>query len=167
MVNPASGKFPTFEATPDHRGQKYDQSVLDEQTRGTDNREIMYENMELDSDEMIGELWAGFEDTAEQMRVLRRDFAPGQHDYNDDYNQFNMRFNDRTVTGMDNCPRMKEAFVDMEYWIEEIIGSSLVINKEVKAYKGTTKKWQILDDDCHDREEIEKIQNAADAPLPE
>ena len=95
----------------------------------------MYENLDLDSDEMVAELWAGFEDTAEQMRVLRRDFAPGQHDYNDDYNQFNMRWNDRTVTGMDNCPRMKEAFVDMEYWIEEIIGTSLIVNKEVKAYK--------------------------------
>jgi hypothetical protein len=42
---------------------------------------------------------------------------------------------------MDNSPRMKEMFVELEYWIEEVIGKKLVINKEVKAYKGTTKKW--------------------------
>lgn len=34
-------------------------------------------------------------------------------------------------------------------------------------YKGTTKKWQILDDRAFDREEIEKMQVAAKAPLPD
>ena len=34
-------------------------------------------------------------------------------------------------------------------------------------YKGTVKKWQILDDDSFDRDQIEQIQAAALAPLPE
>lgn len=50
-------------------------------------------------------------------------------------------FNNRTVTGMDNSPRMKEMFVELEYWIEEVIGKPRVLNKQVGAYKGTTKKW--------------------------
>lgn len=33
--------------------------------------------------------------------------------------------------------------------------------------KGTPKKWQILDDHTFDREEIEKIQAAVRAPLPD
>ena len=34
-------------------------------------------------------------------------------------------------------------------------------------YKGTVKKWQVLDDDTFDREEIVKMQAAIRAPLPE
>ena len=34
-------------------------------------------------------------------------------------------------------------------------------------YKGTVKKWQILDDNAHDRDQIEKMQAAVQAPLPE
>lgn len=34
-------------------------------------------------------------------------------------------------------------------------------------YKGTPKKWQILDDDAFDRDQIEKLQVAARAPLPD
>lgn len=33
--------------------------------------------------------------------------------------------------------------------------------------KGTPKKWQILDDDAFDRDQIEKLQAAARAPLPD
>ena len=33
--------------------------------------------------------------------------------------------------------------------------------------KGTPKKWQILDDSAFDREQIEKLQAAARAPLPD
>ena len=33
--------------------------------------------------------------------------------------------------------------------------------------KGTPKKWQILDDKAFDRDQIEKIQAAARAPLPD
>ena len=37
----------------------------------------------------------------------------------------------------------------------------------MRMYKGTVKKWQILDDDTNDAEEIAKMQVAARAPLPE
>lgn len=33
-------------------------------------------------------------------------------------------------------------------------------------YKGTTKKWQILDDAVFDRDQIEKLQAAVQAPSP-
>ena len=39
--------------------------------------------------------------------------------------------------------------------------------KKLQMYKGTVKKWQILDDDAHDRDQIEKLQAAVQAPLPE
>lgn len=68
---------------------------------------------------------------------------------------------------MENNPRMKEMFVEMEYWIEEVIGKQRITEKKVKAYKGTPKKWQILDDECFDRDQIEKLQAATDSPMPE
>ena len=34
-------------------------------------------------------------------------------------------------------------------------------------YKGTPKKWQILDDKVFDRDQVEKLQAAARAPLPD
>jgi len=42
---------------------------------------------------------------------------------------------------MDNSPRMKEMFIELEYWIEEIIGKAQINSKTVKAYKGQPKKW--------------------------
>jgi len=42
---------------------------------------------------------------------------------------------------MENSPRMKECFVDLEYWIEEVYGAQRIKEKKVDAYKGTTKKW--------------------------
>ena len=86
------------------------------------------------------------------MKALRDDFAPGQGDFDDDYNQINMSWNNRGVTGMENCPRMKEMFVEMEYWIEEVIGKKRITEKVTHTYKGTPKKWQILDDEVFDRD---------------
>jgi hypothetical protein len=34
-------------------------------------------------------------------------------------------------------------------------------------YKGTVKKWQVLDDSAFDRDQIEKLQAAIRAPLPD
>ena len=34
-------------------------------------------------------------------------------------------------------------------------------------YKGTVKKWQVLDDSEHEPQQIEKMQSAIQAPLPE
>ena len=68
---------------------------------------------------------------------------------------------------MENDTRTKEMFVELEYMIEENIGKPRTIKMQVDAYKGTTKKWQVLDDDCFDRDQIEKMQAACDAPMPE
>lgn len=42
---------------------------------------------------------------------------------------------------MENSPRMKEMFVDLEYWIEDVYGLQRRTTKQVETYKGTTKKW--------------------------
>ena len=41
--------------------------------------------------------------------------------------------------------------------IEEVIGKERIQTKQMNMYKGTVKKWQVLDDNTFDREEIEKM----------
>ena len=48
-------------------------------------------------------------------------------------------------------------FVELEYWIEEVIGAPQMERGGINTYKGEPKKWQILDDDCFDRDQIEKL----------
>ena len=100
--------------------------MLDEQApyvRG----EVLYEDKDITSEEFREKLWAEWDDRQNQMEILRRDYAPVQHDYSDDYNQVNLMWNPRTVTGMDNNPRMKEMFVELEYMIEENFGRKRLI----------------------------------------
>lgn len=75
------------------------------------------------------------------MEETRINYAPGQHDYNDDYNQVHIQHRARDVTGMANSPRMKELFVETEFWIEEVIGKQQIEAGKIHPYKGTTKKW--------------------------
>ena len=58
-------------------------------------------------------------------------------------------------------------FIELEYWIEEVIGEKQIREGKAHFYKGTVKKWQVLDDNAFDREQVEKIQAAVQAPMPE
>lgn len=62
---------------------------------------------------------------------------------------------------------MKQIFLDFEYLIEDVIGAKQIQEKKMQMYKGTVKKWQILDDAAFDREEVVKLQAAVRAPLPD
>ena len=98
---------------------------------------------------------------------MQDSFAPGQLDLDDTYQQANEQWRPRGATGFESNPRMKEMFVELEWWIEEVVGKQRRDDGKVAAYKGTPKKWQILDDAVYDRDQVEKIQAAADAPMPE
>jgi hypothetical protein len=58
-------------------------------------------------------------------------------------------------------------FLELEYWIEEVIGEQQIREGKVHFYKGETKKWQVLDDSVFDRDQVEKLQAAIQAPMPE
>ena len=76
------------------------------------------------------------------MDKLRVDFAPaGQGDLDNVYNQPQQVWANRGVTGMENSPRMKEMFVDLEYWIEDVYGLQRRTTGQVETYKGTPKAW--------------------------
>lgn len=93
--------------------------------------------------------------------------------YNNDidsaYNLVQYNWRERGATGMESDPRMKQIFCELEYWIEDVIGAKQIHDKQIMFYKGTPKKWQILDDDMVGvpRETIENMQAAVQAPLPD
>lgn len=53
-----------------------------------DNQSLLFGEMDSVNDEAKrNELWECFENQQAEMEFIREDFAPGQHDYDDDYNQ--------------------------------------------------------------------------------
>ena len=54
----------------------------------------------------------------------------------------------------------------MERFSNEL-GAERIKTKKMKMYKGEVKKWQVLDEDCFERDEIKKIQQAIKAPSPD
>lgn len=107
-----------------------------------------------DSDEMIKEMWADFEGAAERARLTARDFAPGHGDLDEEYNQVTYLVGgyEKDYTGLANDARSRQTLLEFEYWIENVIGEKRIREQKVKMYKGQVKKWQILDDNEHDRE---------------
>ena len=64
---------------------------------------------------------------------------------------------DREWTGMESDARMRMIQNEMELVITEKVGAKQIKEGQMKMYKGTLKKWQILDDFEHDRDQIVKI----------
>jgi len=96
-----------------------------------------------------------------------RDYSDYIGDLDAEYNQVTIQWRERGMNGFLNEPRLRQIQCDLEHWIEEIHGKEQIQTQKAHFYKGTVKKWQILDDDAFDREQVEKLQAAAQAPMPE
>ena len=118
-------------------------------------------------EERTSELWAAFEAQPKIMEVMAREYTPSQLDLTDDYDQKHWQFRERGAMAFDSDPIMREITLELEYMIEEVVGYNRIKDKKMKMLKGTPKKWQVLDDKAFDREEIEKMQAAIRAPLPD
>ena len=98
---------------------KYDQQMLNQFTADDSLHHVNMPELDLTSNAARDQLTSIFEGAkAERLRKLD-DECPQVGDYNDDYNQTNMAWRPRGVTGFENNPRMKEMFVESEYMIEE------------------------------------------------
>lgn len=118
-------------------------------------------------EERSEELWSAFEAQPKIMGTMSRDYAPYNWDLDQDYFPRQFLWRERGVYGLENDAVLKEIFVELEYMIENVIGYNRIQEKKMDMLKGTPKKWQVLDDKAFDREEVEKMQAAIRAPLPE
>ena len=121
-----------------------------------------------DHPDRLAELQSAFEHSAIQEQHDALHYSDYHGDYDHEYNVVNVTWDkDLGFAGFYNDPRSKQMFAEMEMWIEEIQGERQIRENKVQFYKGTVKKWQVLDDDAFDRDQIEKLQAAVQAPLPE
>lgn len=98
---------------------------------------------DVGSDEMRDELWKFFDAQPEEMEKHAEDFggATAKVDYDEDYNPQHMIYHNRGLTGFENHARAKTTFVELEYWIEDVIGKKRIKEMQVMPYKGQPKKW--------------------------
>ena len=120
-----------------------------------------------DSEEAVKALWDSFERGPENLKHIIENVSPYLGDLDNDYHPVYVDYNPRGFSGFENDARSKQIFVELEYWIENIIGAKQIKEKKIQMYKGTVKKWQILDDSTIDRDQIERLQASVQAPLPE
>ena len=133
----------------------------------TDDLIVSSDHPALDSEEMVSELWKDFAAGPAILKDLHHNESMYFGDYSMEYKQVQIQWRDRGATGFLNEPRTREIFVELEYWIEDLIGAKQIKDKKIDFYKGTPKKWQVLDDKAFDREQVEKLQVAIQAPLPD
>jgi len=148
-------------------GDHYDQLILREQLPNMTNKQLMFDQENMTMEERSEELWKAFEEQPKIMHAVARDYAPYHNDLDQDYFPKQFIFRERGVYGFENDPIMREIFVELEYIIENVIGYDRIKTKKMDMLKGTPKKWQVLDDRSFDREEVEKMQAAIRAPLPD
>lgn len=117
-------------------------------------------------EERRNELWQYFESTPQIMAKISDEDAPYSFDLEAEYNPREFVFRPRGM-GFENDALFREIFVELEYIIENYIGYDRIQTKKMDMYKGTVKKWQVLDDKAFDRDQVEKIQAAIRAPLPD
>ena len=98
---------------------------------------------DVGSDEMRDELWKFFDAQPEEMEKHHEDFggATAKVEYDEDYNPQHMIYHNRGLTGFENNARAKTTFVELEYWIEDVVGKKRIKEMQVKPYKGQPKKW--------------------------
>ncbi len=156
------GNIPEFDPN-----DYYDQLIMREQMPRMEGKQLMCDQDTMTIEERKNEIWAAFEEQPKIVHYMVHDFGPYQHDLDQDYFPRQMVWRERGFSGFENEPIMREIFVELEYMIENIIGYDRIKSKKMDMLKGTPKKWQILDDKAFDRAEVEKIQAAVRAPLPD
>lgn len=127
----------------------------------------MFDQENMTEEEKRDEIWHYLEKAPEIMDQLTHDRSPYIWDLDQEYFPVQLQYRERGFSGFENDPINREVIVALEHLIENIVGAQRIQEKKMMMLKGTPKKWQILDDDAFDRDQIEKLQAAARAPLPD
>jgi hypothetical protein len=119
---------------------KYDQAISDTALPEIKST-VMDPELEVGSDALKEHLWGEWEKQGEYWVEARELLSGGTMDFDDAYNQENEMWRSRGATGFESNARMKTMFVELEYWIEEVVGRQRRESGKVATAKGTPKKW--------------------------
>lgn len=87
--------------------------------------------------------------------------GPGmKHEYDNEYLLFLPRGNSPIANEM----RHQHMFNELENILEEVGIKDRIDSQEMDMYKGTVKKWQVLDDQGFSKDQIDKVQSSIKAP---
>lgn len=77
--------------------------------------------------------------------------------------EFFMNF-PRGASPIYNDKRIQHMYLEVEYYITEVAGKQRIESQEMDMYKGTVKKWQVLDEQAFTKDQVDKVQSAIKAP---
>lgn len=98
--------------------------------------------------------------------ALKEDIIPHNADmYDEYYSPEYLWFYERGTLECGQDPIMQHTFLSIEDFIENVLGKERIETQEMDMYKGTVKKWQVLDHEQFTDDQIDKVQNAIKAPL--
>jgi hypothetical protein len=83
------------------------------------------------SEESIKQLWDLMEQAPEIMKFHIEHISPYSGDVESDYNQVFNDYNPRGFSGFENDAKSKQIFVELEHWIENIIGAKQIKEKKI------------------------------------
>lgn len=155
--------------------KEMDRMVLEGPVRNRDREpsphqyiEEVFDPLKTTREERAKQVRAQMEKNPEIFAYNIENFHPAQGPgYQENYFPTYALFNERAATPVYNDQRLQHTFLELEYYIAEIMGKERIETKEMSMYKGTPKKWQVLDDQQFSRDQIEKIQVAIHGPNPD
>ena len=83
------------------------------------------------SEDAIKALWETFEQGRESQDWHIENISPYLGDLEADYNQVFIDYNPRGYSGFENDARTKQIFVELENWIENLIGAKQIKDKQI------------------------------------
>jgi len=118
--------IPTFDPTK----SEFERKMSLNQDSKLDHLKLMEEKVGMDNDdpEMIEEMWAEFDGAAEEARLTSRDFAMGNWDLDEEYNQvtFLVGGYEKDYTGLANDWRSRRTCEEFERLIEDVYGKKRI-----------------------------------------
>ncbi|CAI2375782.1 unnamed protein product [Moneuplotes crassus] len=74
-------------------------------------------------------------------------------------------FYERGATGTGDDPVIQHTYLSLEDLLEEVLGKERIETQQMDMYKGTVKKWQVLDDEQFTKDQVDKVQSSIKAPI--
>lgn len=120
----------------------------------------------MDMDEYRRKVRKGLEDWQEEKLQIDEDLHGANLTEIDDLYRPNfLWFYERGADGCGDDPNVKFTYLSIEHYIEDVLGKERIETKQMDMYKGTVKKWQVLDDEQFSGDQVDRVQNSIKAPV--
>lgn len=118
------------------------------------------------NDDIRRELRSAFAAMPDERRELHEHaLSHNLNEVEDYYNPQYLWWYERGATGTGDDPVIQHSYLSIEDLLEGVLGRERIETQQMDMYKGTVKKWQVLDDDQFTKDQVDKVQSAIKAPI--